>query len=66
MVSPEEDTNLYPIKDLPNSHTKDVPLSTISTAFVDAAIGTSVYKAMAPPDVRLSTIATASVAVQQN
>ena len=63
MVPPEEDTNLYPIMDLTNSHTKDVPLSTISTAFVDAAIGTSVYKAMVPPDVRLSTIATASVAV---
>ena len=52
------------IVDLSNSHVNDVPLSNIATASADAAIGTSVSKAMFPPDVRLSTIATASAAVE--
>ena len=46
-----------------NSHANDVPLSNITKTSADAAIATSVYEGMVPPDVSISNIATASAAV---
>ena len=62
-VLPTDDTTLDPIVDHSNSHANDVPLSTIIKTSADAAIVTSVYEGMVPPDVRISNIATASAAV---
>ena len=50
MVPTADYTTMDPFVDLPKSHVNDVLLFTITTSYEDAAIGTSVSKAMVSPE----------------